>query len=69
MIQVIGLIIGVYCMYRMVQLPMSAMAFEGTTFFGMKSKDRLIILCLGSAVTLFILGSLTALLLMVGEME
>lgn len=63
MIQIIGLIIGVYCMYRMVQLPLSMAAFEGTKFLGMDGKARLQLVCIGSALTLFILGYLTMMLL------
>ena len=62
MLQTIGLIIAVYTMVRVIQIPLEMTATK-EQFFGMSFKIRLLILTIVSAISLLILGILTVFLL------
>ena len=59
MIQAIGLIIGVYCTVRMVQIPLEMANTESRTVFGMSDSQRLRIVLILSAFAFAVLGILT----------
>lgn len=59
MIQLIGLIVGIYCTCRMLQIPLEMANTENRTVFGMSDSQRLRIVLILSAFAFAILGILT----------
>lgn len=65
LVQLVGLIVAAYAMFRMIQLPLSMAAFEGSTFLGLKPKSRLVLVSVLAGVTFCVLGLLAVSLLFV----
>lgn len=59
MLQLVGLIVGIYCMTRMLQVPLEMANVEGRKVFFLYGVHRIWLVTAMSVITFFVLAALT----------